>query len=619
MRGRVLLELGWISEAESEVANALAKNPDDVDALSLFAKIKHVRGELTEAIGCWARIHAGSPHTEHVIMHLGTLLSAIQDPSVEVRPSTHELEEALSLVADRRFAEARGVCEALASRHRTRDPQRYKVAVIASAWIAELTGDLEAACERLESLGGERGFEHDLDRLLGLARLYEQLERAEGAARIYGHLMRDLEQRGIEKISLYSKLAALERRAGRDATAFDLEARFLAGVRRRMHRPSLHEVVQIAAAEYLPLSRLRRARGAEVDAATLTRRERALVHAMRGEERQARLLFADGCEPIDRFYLGELAAQTGDEERAIELFVGALEHGPEDPHVIGWLLDLHAIRPSPVIAAYWSTPERRRRSLDLLDATRRVTPLEPAVWRQLATLHRLDGNPDEAVAYESHASVLTEAAVTRAMPIGRVLAASVYHFIGKAKGLLHEVWARREPVERGHGGALAVDDIHGNLTPELRGAIRNTFMAVREYALAKFPHATTDIDDYRYSYKLPKEDEPSSGVSAGLPSALAFLSVFLQQPVSREIASSGALITEAHDVITIGRIGEADYKVRAAYHGNLRMLILPVANRVDLEHSTIVPREISAEVVRYATDLDQAVQLVFGPDALTRP
>jgi ATP-dependent Lon protease len=78
------------------------------------------------------------------------------------------------------------------------------------------------------------------------------------------------------------------------------------------------------------------------------------------------------------------------------------------------------------------------------------------------------------------------------------------------------------------------------------------------------------------------------------------------------------LITEAHDVISIGRIGEPDYKVKAAYHGNLRSLILPIENRPDLESSRVVPRELTSEIVQYAADLDQAVKLVFGPDVFTR-
>jgi ATP-dependent Lon protease len=88
--------------------------------------------------------------------------------------------------------------------------------------------------------------------------------------------------------------------------------------------------------------------------------------------------------------------------------------------------------------------------------------------------------------------------------------------------------------------------------------------------------------------------------------------------VSRTIASSGALIAEAHDVITIGRIGEVAFKVSAAYHGNLRSLLLPLANRADLERSTQVPLAITRDIVQYASDLDEAVKLVFGPDAFTR-
>lgn len=126
------------------------------------------------------------------------------------------------------------------------------------------------------------------------------------------------------------------------------------------------------------------------------------------------------------------------------------------------------------------------------------------------------------------------------------------------------------------------------------------------------------MDDYTYAYKLPKEDEPSGGLSAGLPSALAFLSVFLQRPITPGVASSGAVISEAHDVITIGTVGEAEYKIKAACHGNLRSLILPLGNRAELERSTLVPRAITIDVVRYACDLDQAAKLAFGADVFTR-
>ena len=156
------------------------------------------------------------------------------------------------------------------------------------------------------------------------------------------------------------------------------------------------------------------------------------------------------------------------------------------------------------------------------------------------------------------------------------------------------------------------------MTPELRAAIRNTIVAVREYARTKLAVAATDLDDYTFSYKVPKEDERSGGLSAGLPTALAFLSVFLQRPIVQRIASSGVVICDAHDVITVGQIGEAEHKAKAAYHGNLDALILPLANREELERSTLVPCAISREVVKYAVDLDEAAKLAFGADVFTR-
>jgi len=113
---------------------------------------------------------------------------------------------------------------------------------------------------------------------------------------------------------------------------------------------------------------------------------------------------------------------------------------------------------------------------------------------------------------------------------------------------------------------------------------------------------------------VASEDEPSGGLSAGLPSALAFLSVFLNRSVPQGIASTGALVADAHDVLVIGAVGEPEYKVRGAYNRNLQTVILPEANRAELETSPLVPRAVSSEIVRYAASLDDAVVLTFGPD-----
>jgi ATP-dependent Lon protease len=89
---------------------------------------------------------------------------------------------------------------------------------------------------------------------------------------------------------------------------------------------------------------------------------------------------------------------------------------------------------------------------------------------------------------------------------------------------------------------------------------------------------------------VTKEDEPSGGLSAGLPTALAFLSVFLDRPVPQDLASSGVLVTDAHDVLVVRPVGEAEWKVRGAYNRNLRLVILPEGNGADFERSIQVPR-----------------------------
>jgi len=64
----------------------------------------------------------------------------------------------------------------------------------------------------------------------------------------------------------------------------------------------------------------------------------------------------------------------------------------------------------------------------------------------------------------------------------------------------------------------------------------------------------------------------------------------------------------------VKRVGEPEYKVRGTYNRNLRMLILPEGNRDELRSNPQVPPTICDEVVRYVSDLDQAVTLTFGDD-----
>ena len=176
------------------------------------------------------------------------------------------------------------------------------------------------------------------------------------------------------------------------------------------------------------------------------------------------------------------------------------------------------------------------------------------------------------------------------------------------------MWADRRPVEAGRGGFLASDDNHGNVTLEMKQHVRNTFFAVREYARSRFPRQTSNVLDYQYTYKVTKEDEPSGGPSAGLPTALAFLSVFLQLPVPQDVAFSGVLIADSHDALVVRSVGDAAYKVKGAYQRNLRNIIMPVENRADFAASAQVPDVVCERFVRYVASLDEAVTATFGPE-----
>ncbi len=622
---RVLVEIGELYDAEVEVAHVLEQRPEDLTALDLLAKVKHMRGELSAAIACWAQVHAKSPSTLTAHVRLNSMMQLAQESErgpgqflvlgpfqLWRKPAAHlELEEVFRLFLARRPDEARERCEQFARKYRGKDTDLYKLAVLGEAWIAELTGDFDQARSILENLGNERGFETDGDRVLALARIYERIgehELLEKAVHIYKHL-----DRSFERVSVLGHLTSLYARLGDPEEAARHEERFLRLFRLRMHRPTFADAVRVAARRYVPLSKLSRVRFAEMDGLSEpTPRERAIELFLAGDSSGARELLNGWNEVLDLKYRADLAVLAGSPAEGVSLYLQSLESDPDDVRILEWLLNDYESSRSARIEEYFKQPGISERALERLDASLRASPLRPSLWRQAASLHQILGHGEEAGRSAQRAESLEEAADRRQSTVGRALADSVYHFVGRAKGLIHEVWAARRPAAAGRGGFL--EEILGNLTPEFSQAVRNTFLSVREYARAKWPQQTRDILDYTYTYKVTKEDEASGGLSAGLPTALAFLSVFLNRPVPQDMASTGILITDSHDVQVLRAVGEPEYKVRGAYNRNLQKVILPEANRRDLEGNACVPRVIYEEIVRYASNLDEAVVLTFGSD-----
>jgi tetratricopeptide (TPR) repeat protein len=637
----VLTEIGELGAAEAEVLGLLHSQPDDREALSLLAKIKHIRGELSTAFACWARAHALAAEEGGAAMRLATMLRMAQDPERGAgeylavgqnhlwrKPASMlELERAFRLFVARRPDEAREACAQLAKANVGRDRELYKLATLAAAWMAELAGDLAGACETLERLGQDRGFENDVDRALALARVYEQRggpEQLEKAIHVCTFLSRSL--RTFERVTTLGRVAALQRALGRFDEAELYEAQFLEAFRARMHRPTRNDAIAAAARTYLPLDKLTAARFASGGwPERPTALERTLALALDGDLEGARRRFEGSASVLERKYLADLRRLEGDVGGAAEIFLATLADDPEDRRVLFWLLErsLENGARGPVdartarhIRDYFHRPETLAATRRDLEAAIRESPRRPSAWRARAAILRIAGESAEADKSLARAQALGAAEARRESAVGRALSAAVYHFADAAKGLVHEVWAARRPAPLGLGGNL--DEVFGNVTPELGQSVRNVFLSVREYALAKLPHLVGHLLDSNYSYKVTKEDEPSGGLSAGLPTALAFLSAFIDRPIRQDIASSGALVTDAHDVLVVTRVGEAEFKVRGAYNRNLRMVILPEASRADVERSHHVPRAIGEELVRYVPDLDAAVSLVFGDDVWVR-
>jgi hypothetical protein len=84
--------------------------------------------------------------------------------------------------------------------------------------------------------------------------------------------------------------------------------------------------------------------------------------------------------------------------------------------------------------------------------------------------------------------------------------------------------------------------------------------------------------------------------------------------VPQDVASSGEVITDAHDVLTLRAVGDSEHKVKGAYNRDLKMVVLPLSNRNELEQNVRVPKVVRGEIVRYAPDVDTAVRIFFGED-----
>lgn len=642
---RAMLCAHRTAEAARELEYVLEIDPDNPVGRTLLVRVKQMEGRLSEAIRVWETLGNGGER-QSALVELGLLYQASQQPervgTHRIGHDTHPSRTAAHLGLERAFRYASAgeigvateLCERVMAQHRTTDRATYKLAAIEKAWLMEAAGRVDDAIAFLEALGREPDLTTDADRLVSLGRLYEsRTDTLRKAIQTY-----DLLFEKTAEITYLSRLAKIYARLGDRPRAELYRRRHLAAFEQDAGDIRLEQLLRAASLRHIPLDDLarmsfpvgklvaqtERLRGLDTPAAN---RKRAVLAVLRKDYPSARDIFRQLCErgnagASDWLYLAELEQRCGRREEALDCYWRSVSHADgrsiaAEPMAVAGLFASAEPDSSDLPASVrpiLSDSYRLARASDAIADLAKRRRMDPLPWRALANLASWSGRHDEAKRYEHRARFLeNEAAQKLAMP-GHALTAAVYHARGERRGIVHELWAMRYRASGAEAGRLAENHVFANLTEDLRTYLSSVFEATKAYAKTKFCHLVHDIDEYAYQFKLTNEDEPSSGPSAGLAIAIAFMSVFLNRPVPEGIALSGVLVSEARDHLSVRRIGDADIKVQGAIARRLSRIVLPGETRGEIEASDLVPREASARIVRYVDSLDEALEAVFGDD-----
>jgi predicted Zn-dependent protease len=637
LHARTLLQTGRPRAAERVLSGVLTTDPQNPVTQTLLMRAKQMQGKLRDAVRIWQNL-SGNRSDQSTLAALRAIYQTSLEPETtqgtaagELSVVRLEIAQAFRLAAQARPDAGIELCDRIMERHRQADRALYKLAAIAKVWLLEAAGVPDGAIALAELLGGESDLADDVDRLLSLVRLVEMAPgKVRQAIEIYEGLFDKLRD-----TSILTRLARLHGRLGDGSRASALAKRHLMAFEQDLGYATLPQLLRAASRWHVPI---RDFEHISFESETLedehrrlcekagdeARRKLGLVAILRRDYKQAETFFGDlvarhHARPVDLTYLGELAWLDGRPDLATAWYRDSLESRRANGEGVDGLalaalvlaLDENASQSGPPIAvAEFSNGWDVRGAIAELARSR---PSDPLVWRALARASRLLGCEEEGARHQVHAEFL-ERRGAGSSPPGHALAVAAYHAYGDRKGMVHELWVTRHKSSGNDAGLLSDENIFANLTDDFRTYLRGLFDSVKHYARARFPHVTEDIDAYVYEFKLTNEDERSSGPSAGLAIAMAFLSLFLDRPIPEDTAYSGVVVTEAHDGLSLRRVGDADIKVEGVLARRVRRFVLPLDCRGEIEQSDLVPPEASQRVVLYARDLDEALEAIFGTD-----
>lgn len=153
---------------------------------------------------------------------------------------------------------------------------------------------------------------------------------------------------------------------------------------------------------------------------------------------------------------------------------------------------------------------------------------------------------------------------------------------------------------RGNGGLT--------LTGKLGDVMKESATAAMSYAKAHAKNLGIDeawFDSHNIHIHLPAGAIPKDGPSAGVTLATAIVSLITNTPVRMDVAMTGEL-TLTGRVLPVGGIRE---KALAALNQGIRNIIIPVANKKDLED---IPREFKEKInFILVENIDEVLQVVL--------
>lgn len=156
-------------------------------------------------------------------------------------------------------------------------------------------------------------------------------------------------------------------------------------------------------------------------------------------------------------------------------------------------------------------------------------------------------------------------------------------------------------------------------TGSLGDVMRESVQAALSYVRAHAPQLKIDAEVFAKTdihLHFPEGATPKDGPSAGCAIATAIVSLFTGKPVDPEVAMTGE-ITLRGDVLPVGGILQ---KVLGAHRAGIKRIVLPEANRQDLED---IPEEVRSEVAftfarHVSTNLKVALLETDGANAASQ-